>query len=455
MIRCAAWCIRLVAAAVAVFGATPALAQAPIAPPALAACTSADQPVLPPRWHAVALMSPFKIGQLDVGEFVSDATVPAMRATVDGLELGAVDLLITDKDTYLLEGPHAAPTGCVSLGAKFKPPAKWLAPQAVCIGEAPVAKTDVSWWATPGAGEQATWYWYRKETGLPWRSVFLSPSPNPPVIGDYAMSYFPTFEPLQQTKLAQLSQFCAASARKADATVAQARTARDLMRIENKAAEAERATRIKALIPGFSHDACAGFKPVPWPDQFSMTAILTPQRFGQAPFSAIIYYDWPRSEAQVAGMYQGAPPQLTGVVMMKKGVGFWLGRQPDKGLACTADFPGMVRPTWKSAAFCECRGVLDHNPAIDPSGVIQILACPIKWQVNHVMWSWYRPDGAPLVFMEAAASAGGVMLADYERWLPGEVPPATFFDVPKQCVAGPSGGRLSDASCSDCHTTPQ
>jgi hypothetical protein len=76
--------------------------------PVFRACTPATPPELPVRWRAVGLLMPFEQGQLDVGEFVFDAALPAMRATVYGLESGAVDLLITQQDTYVIHGARGA-----------------------------------------------------------------------------------------------------------------------------------------------------------------------------------------------------------------------------------------------------------------------------------------------------------------------------------------------------------
>ncbi len=427
--------------------------QTAISPPVFAPCHPATPPALPMRWRAVGLMSPFTIGQIDVGEFVYDGNIPALRATLYGLESGAVDLLITGTDTYLLSGPYRAPTGCTSLGRRFAPPAQWLSPGAVCIGEAPLATTDVQWWSMPGVKDQAIRHWFRKQTRLPWRSVFLTPSPNPAVIGDYAMTYFPTFAPLSKTNIARLRDFCAAHAKKSNAAAANATTARALMAIRNEAAEAERLQRIGTLIPGLSHAACSGVAPVPWPNQFVMTAIFTPQSFRRRPYSTIMYYDWNGTGSQVAGNYQGTPPLLQNIVMLKKRVGFWLRRDKSAGVKCLAVYPGIVRPDWMTSAFCKCRGVIARNPDLNPDGVIRIFACPIKWQLGHVMWSWYTPKGHPVVFIEAAASKAGIMLADYYRWLPGQTPPATFFDLPKECVAT-NGANPIDPSCSDCHTTP-
>jgi len=446
----------MLAAAVAALLPISGYAQTQISPPQFAACEPATPPELPSRWRAVGLMSPFFIGQIDVGEFVNDDAVPAMRATVYGLESGAVDLLITGADTYLLTGPHDGPTGCTSLGQKFKPPTQWLAANAICIGEAPVQKTELQWWSTPGPTDRAIWYWFRKKTRLPWRSVFLTHTANPAVIGDYAMTYFPTFTPLQETKLASLRDFCLKHAIKADAAAASARTARDLMAFPNEAADAERLRRIATLIPGLSHAACSGVKPVSWPDRFTTTLILTPQQFGHYPFSAIMYYDWSDTGTQIAGMYRGIPPRPHSVVILKKRIGYSLEHHKPGALACDPTYPGTVRPDWMTTAFCQCRGVIDHNPELSPDGIVRIFACPIKWQLNHLMWSWYTPKGDPVMFMEAAASKVGVMLADYESWFPGVAPPASFFNLPAECSAiGAIEGRLSDPSCSDCHTTPQ
>ncbi len=301
----------LVAASVA--ASMPALAAAEWSAslPTFSACKSATPPALPARWHAVGLMAPFSVGQLDVGEFVYDAALPAMRATVYGLESGAVDLLITGTDTYRLTGPHRAPTGCTSLGRKFAPPpAQWLSGQAVCVGEAPLAKIATQWWKTPTADDKSNWHWIKSASGLPWRSLFVAPSPDPAIIGDYSLTYFPTFTPLPETNLPRLRDFCAAQAPAAAGAneATEAKTARALMAVGNEAAEAERGERIAALIPGLSHKACSLAKPVRWPDQFVMTAILTPISFKERPYSTLIYYDWSDAASQLAIMLQDNPP---------------------------------------------------------------------------------------------------------------------------------------------------
>ncbi|MFY9836328.1 MAG: hypothetical protein WAK55_07615, partial [Xanthobacteraceae bacterium] len=145
-------------------------------------------------------MMSFEQGQLDVGEFVFDGGLPAMRATVYGLQSGAVDLLITDNDTYVIHGPHHSPTDCTSLGPRLGPPSpQWLSEKSVCVGESPVASRPVQWWQK--IGTDVARHWVSTETRLPLRSWFLRRSLDPAIIGDYAMTYFPTFTPLPQTDL--------------------------------------------------------------------------------------------------------------------------------------------------------------------------------------------------------------------------------------------------------------
>ena len=440
----------------------PAVAQGTVTLPTFAACTPASQPELPKRWRAVALMSPFLQGQLDVGEFVYDGALPAMRASVYGLESGAVDLLITETKTFLLSGPHRSPTGCMSIDHKFNlPSAQWLSGQAVCVGDANVDATPVQWWKTSGSGSQAHWYWFKKETRLPWRSLFLTRSPDPAIIGDYAMTNFPTFAELPETSLASLREFCVAQNKSGPPEAASAQTARALMASRNEDADAERLERIATLIPGLSHHRCSHAQTARWPDRFVVTAFLTPISFGDDPYASLILYDWSETASQFAVMFQNTPSALKAVVALKKNVGYRI--YPHQSAPqCEAVYPGLVRPDWMKVASCQCKGVIDHNPALSANDVTQILSCPIKWQQDRIMWSWYTTKDRPVMFVEAGATGeGGVMLADYAHWLPGEKITPKNFDLPGQCVAPDKairppghGDNLANASCSDCHTTP-
>jgi hypothetical protein len=173
--------VWLAASAVALSWYLPAAADSSASLPTFAACIPATPPGLPERWRAVSLMMPFLQGQLDVGEFVYDAALPAMRATVYGLKTGAVDLLITDRDTYVLAGPYGSPSQCTSLGARLRVPGtQWLTGNAVCVGESPLGERAVQWWNTSGFDPAR--YWVAKDTRLPRRSLFLRRSLNPAIM---------------------------------------------------------------------------------------------------------------------------------------------------------------------------------------------------------------------------------------------------------------------------------
>ena len=148
---------------------------------------------------------------------------------------------------------------------------------------------------------------------------------------------------------------------------------------------------------------------------------------------------------------QKLPPVPRLLIYLKKGVGYDVRKIASNPIECRPIYPGIVRPDWMTAGQCQCKGVLDRNSVLSPNEVTQILACPIKHQQPRVMWSWYTTKGRPVVFLEAAARGNGLMLADYDKWLPGEKVPATEFDLPKEC--SDSENKDDTKSCSDCHST--
>jgi hypothetical protein len=403
-------------------------------------------------------MLPFLRGQIDVAELIYDGALPAMRATVYGLESGAVDLLITESNTYVLTGPHRSPEQCTSLGPRLRvPSAQWLTADAVCTGETPIDNHPVQWWHTSGF-DQAR-YWVSKDTRLPWRSLFLRRALNPAVVGDYAMSYFPVFTPVKETNLSALRDLCAASSVQYGGAPADVPTTRDLMSLPNPAAAAERAERIAKLIPGLSHDACSRMTAPRWPDRYVTTAMVTPIQFNDDPYSALIFYDWSGTGTQLILPFQGQPLTLQGIISLKKNVGYRMRLPPKGNGVCAPVLPGLVKPDWMTLASCECQGVIEHNAMLGPAADSQILSCPIKAQGQRIMWNWYTTDGRPIMFTEAMPEGGGVMLADYHEWLPGETARASDLALPNACAvpntSGPSSASstFSNVSCSDCHTT--
>ena len=314
--------------------APPSAAQDAKSLPTFSACQPGTVPQLPERWRATALLIPFLRQQIDVGEFVYDGSLPAMRATVYGLESGAVDLLITEGETYQLGGPAEAPDSCVSLGHKYSPPARqWLGNGAVCDGEAAIANKNVQWWKTPTPDGRTNWQWYAADTRLPWRVLMANKSFTPAVIGDYGMSYFPSFTPVAATELARLRDLCAAKAQKATGAAKTALTARDLMTIAPDIGAAERAKKIQALMPGVSQKACPAGPPPRWPDNFVVTGILSPVQFKWTPLPGLLFYDWQDAGTLFAYLYQArsAPPAVEIISVLTKGIGYSverLGKRP-------------------------------------------------------------------------------------------------------------------------------
>jgi hypothetical protein len=242
-----------------------------------------------------------------------------------------------------------------------------------------------------------------------------------------------------------------------------ASTARELMAtIPNEDAEAERAERIGKLIPGLRHDACARMTTPRWPDRFVMTAVITPIKINEYPYSSLIYYDWSQAQSLLVLPFHGRPPVLQGIISLKNRVGYRV-KLPAAGgdASCAAVLPGTVRPDWMTAASCECKGVIERDAALSPDGDTQILSCPIRAQGQRIMWNWYTAEGRPVMFVEAMPQGGGVMLADYDDWLPGQTGQASDFELPKACIPAAdiggapatAGSSFSNVSCSDCHTT--
>ena len=280
------------------------------------------------------------------------------------------------------------------------------------------------------------------------------------------MTYFATFAAVPETSLAALQNLCAATAKPSTEDPGATPTVHELMAIRNKEAEAERDKRIGELIPGLSHKPCSHMTPARWPDRFVMTAIVTPISINDVPYSTLIYYDWSGAQTLLILPFHGYPPALQGILTLKNRVGYRVKFSDlvKKTGVCRADLPGAVRPDWMKVAACECQGVISRNTAFSLNAETQLLSCPIKQQAPRIMWSWYTTQGQPNMFMEAGPEGGGVMLADYYDWVPGQTGEARDFELPKSCAsldnssgaaAGNATPTFSNVSCSDCHTTPE
>ena len=453
--------------------------------PAFSACQPATQPVLPEKWRAVGLLEPFKPPrlfttlQLVVGEFVYDAAGPAMRATLYGLQSQSLDLLVADESTYLLIGPYQAPTDCFAVGPIWNPPSRnWLSAKAQCVGEASLISTDVQWWKTPAQPYPATtWYWYTTAAArLPWRTLFAGPSDDLAVIGQYSMTYFPTFEPLSSTNLPQLLQFCRSRAQPVIETLD--RRAPDLQllvaRSPNEAGNAERLDRIGSLIPGLSLEACRNQALPQWPDRQGLgaTTFMTPVKFTNNPFPTEVLYDWHVRSQRTRLFYPPQSSQAVGDALLIGGTGYGVDRYRNGKITCAPGvMPGTPQPDWPKLGDCVCRGVIDNNPVLSPGEITQVLTC--NMEPPSVFWTWYTTASRPVVFYQTQSPPDvgtGLALADYYDWQPGYAVPPDVFDVPSQCLgaedvarwrptflhsAAAGGSAGVPAQCYECHLGPE
>jgi hypothetical protein len=425
----------------------PPAASQPSAPPlplpSLARCLASRPPALPQHWHAVGLMMPFDGGQLAVGEFNYDGDVPAMRATIYGLQSGTADLLIANEETYRLSGPYHAPSRCMSAGGRrFDMPMRpWLSTTAQCAGQAPLQATATEWWRTQAANSAANWVWINTATGLPWRVVMSNPSADPPIIGDYAMTYFPIFEPVSQTSLSKLRDFCRVQSRHAASrSPLDSRSDHALTTSQERAGEAERKQRIRTLIPGLSQDACASTAPAHWPDRMQMTAIVTPTPFGAGPFPAEIFYDWDRLNAMLTRVHDAIDPAIAADALLKGPTGYDIKPINPAAPTCQPDYPGVVKPDWLSGQTCTCRGVIANNPQLSPGDTVAIRSCTAD--ASHAFWAWYKTSGAPVVFLSTLQTPRGINLADYYGWSPGADSASDLLQVPAACTSADRGDHL-------------
>ena len=326
-------------------------------------------------------MLPYLRQQLAVGEFVRDGSVPAMRATLYGLESGTVDLLITDKETYRLEGPHDAPNACTALGHKYNPPGdSWLSPKSACDGEAPVGTKNTQWWKTAGPDGRAVWQWYRTDNRLPWRIMFPTRNAEPAVIGDYLLDLFHIVragQGNQSRRLARPLRRQGAEARRGGrcrhyrARIDGGRQGHRRVRTGNAHCIAHSRRKPASMFAGDDDELAE-------PVRHDRRA--DPDSVPVHPLPSMIYYDWDEAGTMVGMMNSPHPCRRRSNLksVQTKGVGYGIERRPNSAFACRAATPGVVRPNWMISAGCTCSAVIDHNPELGPDETSVIRACPSK-----------------------------------------------------------------------------
>jgi hypothetical protein len=451
-------------------GATPKPAEATPAGllplPEFQPCASTTHPVLPAKWEATALMQDFFLDTLWFGKFVYDEGAQAFRFSLaDRYGIDFDFLATTDRKLYLLEGGEDLPTSCSLLtsSSPFTVPAReWLASNAVCVGQAPILNRDQQWWKSP-SGKGANWFWYNTDGALPFRSMYYAdakPKTPVPIYEHFTFNYFPTFQKVDSTNLAQILQMCQRTGKRAQATEEFSRPTIEPL-IKRKSTfpntDARTIAQIQKWIPGISECSSTASLPPPWPDQAQLTAFMTAVSFDPNPFPTRIFYDWTK-KAQNSTLYVNPPTQQSyaQTALLLGDTGYIAFVEEGGGISdCKQVLPGPQVPNWKQVDGCECRAQIAPHTVLNPSDVpTKILWCKTDLEAKQVFWTWYSDTGKPVVFMQTNSSpvAGtGLNLADYHEWGPGSVAPAGTFDLPQACQGQPKPPNAFPKACNDCH----
>jgi hypothetical protein len=342
------------------------------------------------------------------------------------------------------------------------PAERWLSAQARCMGNASIGATPLEWWKMPalsGADPSATWFWHRSDSRLPWRAMFTRASSDPPIIGEYALTYFSTFESVTRTNLAALRDLC----RAAPSAAGTGEGVRALM-TDGGVADSERTRRVETLLPGLGYRACSSVRAQAWPRRFSLTAVMTPTTFAYGPFSAEVFYDWEGARTLLTRLRDPDNPRSPASIdaLLVGEEGFDIRRHASGELTCRAGvYPGTIRQDWMIHDKCQCRGVIANNANFGARDTVQILSCPIEHA--STFWAIYKSNGQPVTFRSTALNQEGLTLADYYHWRPEAPLPPEVLTVPAQCRAEPPlfsrpnaferAGLQRDfaARCSGCH----
>ncbi len=407
-------------------------------------------------------MQDFFLDVLVFGSFVYDESAQAFRFKLSDRYGSHVDLLTTeDGRLYQLEGGEF-PTSCTLLTADSSvtvPTRDWLADGAECVGEAPILDRPQDWWKTP-SGEGANWFWYNTNNRLPFRSMYYAeaaPSNPVPVYEHFTFNYFPEFEEVESTNLAEILESCATSTTARDSMLAL--KLKDATTLFGSGGypepDPERIAQVQEWIPGLTECSSIDSLPPPWPTQVQATAFMTAVSFPPNPFPTRIYYDW-TLPAQNTTLYYN-PPTATDyaqVALLTGDTGYIRIEDAQGHVSmCQQALPGPQVPDWQAVDNCECRAQIAPETVLNPSQVpTKILWCPTDLSARQVFWTWYSDLGTPVVFMQSNSSptAGtGLNLADYTQWQPGSVAPEGTFDLPAACEGEPKVDVPQ--ACHNCH----
>jgi hypothetical protein len=436
-------------------------------PPVLAPCPPGPVPMLPPRWHAVALCTPFAADPVAVVEVWCDTELGAIRLRTCGLDGDGLDLLFAPDGRAWLLFTDDADRRVASMG----PVATTLAAPArevfagfelACRGRHEMLGAACDWWVgltgctngdAPGlptapVGQVANWFWFhepapdRPAEALPWSMMFLNAA-NPyglPVLGDFAFIVLPTFEPgTDGLDLGALMVACEAGSLPAPAslrvdTPAQ-RLAAEAVWPEAAGHRASRSDhRARHLVPGLRRPDARDTLPA-WPERFHLTSFSLPtfDTLPNAPYPTAVWY-----EAKAGHMLTRMRRQdgsLEDCILDDRQTHLVF-RQPDGTHACGPVLPvGLPRTDWMQTDGGRIAAVIEGHPRLGRGSPLLMVSLPSD--AGRVFWATYRQDGRPVTFLESPQCCNvQLVLTLYDTFT--TAPPAfddALFAVPADCLA--------------------
>ena len=377
--------------------------------PTMGSCVNETPLPLPERWQATTLMSPYLYSgdpnnlndlssraELQVGRLVYDGRNRLMRATRYGVKNGGViDLLISDKKTWVLSGSYEHPRCVATLAKPYKVPGRVWQDQRfdpVCVGNHATAPTinsgpKVDWWkqkspiTSPGAeGQAADWYWFDAK-GHPTRTMFWYKHEGlPAILGDYAFTNFYEFERGNDIDLREIRSACEDNRGPRDEW-----NEEQLLDHQAKAAQGQ-ANPAGKLIPGLSYGACSRLNAQPphWPAEIYMTSFSTAAKYSTPePLVTSVYYQ-PKVPALRTRLHDdgtNGPFWSDALLIDQDSYGVDTSETaPYAQLSCGqgphTSLPGAPHVYWGQAGYCECMGVIERNPYSAPIAIPRSSAVP-------------------------------------------------------------------------------
>jgi hypothetical protein len=464
--------------------------------PAMAACVNSSPQPLPERWQGTALMAPYLYtgqpndlgnlssrAELQVGRFVYDGVNRLMRGSRYGVKLGGViDLLVSEKTTWVLTGSYERPRCVATLANPYKVPGRvWQSTEynPVCVGNHRTAPTitagpKVDWWKQtspiqePGAlGLAADWFWF-DEKGYPTRTMFwYRHDALPAILGDHAYANFSEFGPGNDIDLKAILATC-------ESAQLPVWEEKDVLDLQSSSANAPN-NPANQLIPGLSYQACTSLnaKPPTWPVEIYMTSFSTAAKYSTPkPLVTSVYYKPGAPEIRTRLHKTGASgPYWSDALLIRRGsYGVDTSQQPPYTQTSCASgphtsLPGSPHRDWGIAGHCQCMSVIQDNAVLSPGRNTEIIGCPLPLtstepgqQVGNTMfWMWYTitQPMQPVVFLQSKPDVTigtGLSLADYAHWQPKAVPGDIFTTPPAgTCPPPPASAPEPPPACMGCH----